>query len=48
MTEAKAPQPSTQVNFDVPAGACDCHNHILGRQDQFPLIPPAGLHFNSR
>ncbi len=25
---AKASQPSTPVNFDVPAGACDCHTHI--------------------
>src|ERR1051325_3811527 len=27
---AKAAQPSTKVNFDVPAGACDCHVHIFG------------------
>ena len=25
---AKASQPATPVNFDVPAGACDCHTHI--------------------
>ena len=25
---AKAAQPSTPVNFDIPAGACDCHTHI--------------------
>jgi predicted TIM-barrel fold metal-dependent hydrolase len=25
---ATASQPTTQVNFDVPAGACDCHTHI--------------------
>src|SRR6202046_1210113 len=25
---AKAAQPSTPVNFDVPAHACDCHTHI--------------------
>ena len=25
---AKASQPTTPVNFDVPAGACDCHTHI--------------------
>jgi predicted TIM-barrel fold metal-dependent hydrolase len=25
---AKAAQPSTPVNFEVPAGACDCHTHI--------------------
>jgi predicted TIM-barrel fold metal-dependent hydrolase len=28
MAFAKASQPSTPVNFDVPAGACDCHTHI--------------------
>ena len=27
---AKAAQPATPVNFDVPAGACDCHTHIHG------------------
>jgi len=27
---AKASQPSTKVNFDVPAGACDCHVHLFG------------------
>jgi predicted TIM-barrel fold metal-dependent hydrolase len=25
---AKAAQPTTPVNFDVPPGACDCHTHI--------------------
>jgi predicted TIM-barrel fold metal-dependent hydrolase len=25
---AKAAQPATPVNFDVPPGACDCHTHI--------------------
>ena len=25
---AKAAQPATPVNFDMPAGACDCHTHI--------------------
>jgi predicted TIM-barrel fold metal-dependent hydrolase len=25
---AKAAQPSTKVNFEVPAHACDCHTHI--------------------
>ena len=24
---AKASQPATPVNFDVPPGACDCHTH---------------------
>lgn len=31
---AKPSQPSTRVNFDVPAGACDCHTHI--HAPQFP------------
>ena len=33
---AKAPQPTTKVNFDVPAGACDCHTHIHGDPAKFP------------
>lgn len=32
-------QSSTPVNFDVPAGACDCHTHIFGDPGQFPLSP---------
>ncbi len=32
---AKAAQPATRVNFDVPAGACDCHTHIHAPQFQF-------------
>lgn len=36
---ATASQPSTRVNFDVPAGACDCHTHIHGDPGQFPLFP---------
>jgi predicted TIM-barrel fold metal-dependent hydrolase len=35
---AKAAQPSTPVNFDVPAGACDCHTHIHGAVDKFPFF----------
>jgi predicted TIM-barrel fold metal-dependent hydrolase len=27
------------VNFDVPAGACDCHTHIFGDVRQFPFSP---------
>jgi predicted TIM-barrel fold metal-dependent hydrolase len=26
---AKASQPTTRVNFTVPAGACDCHTHVF-------------------
>ena len=33
---AKASQPSTAVNFDVPAGACDCHTHIHGDPAKYP------------
>src|SRR5712691_2790603 len=33
---AKASQPATPVNFDVPAGACDCHTHIHGDPAKFP------------
>jgi predicted TIM-barrel fold metal-dependent hydrolase len=33
---AAASQPSTLVNFDVPAGACDCHTHIFGDPRLFP------------
>jgi predicted TIM-barrel fold metal-dependent hydrolase len=35
---AAAPQPSTPVNFDVPAGACDCHTHIHGDPETFPFF----------
>src|SRR5258707_8148366 len=35
---AKASQPATQVNFDVPAGACDCHTHIHGDPEKFPYF----------
>ena len=33
---AKASQPATKINFDVPAGACDCHTHIHGDPAKFP------------
>src|SRR5258707_8574481 len=35
---AAAAQPSTLVNFDVPAGACDCHTHIHGDPEKFPFF----------
>jgi predicted TIM-barrel fold metal-dependent hydrolase len=35
---AKAAQPSTPVNFDVPPGACDCHTHIHGDVEKFPFF----------
>jgi len=33
---AKASQPAAKVNFDMPAGACDCHTHIHGDPQEFP------------
>jgi predicted TIM-barrel fold metal-dependent hydrolase len=36
---ARAPQPVTPVNFDVPPGACDCHTHIFGEPARFPFVP---------
>lgn len=33
---AKASQPGTAVNFEIPAGACDCHTHIHGDPAQYP------------
>src|SRR5213596_2938444 len=35
---AKASQPATPVNFEVPTGACDCHTHIHGDPAQFPFF----------
>jgi predicted TIM-barrel fold metal-dependent hydrolase len=36
---AKASQPATPVDFEVPAGACDCHTHIHGDPEKFPYFP---------
>lgn len=38
VTFAKASQPSTPVDFDVPEGACDCHVHTFDPQ-HFPYSP---------
>ncbi|HTF00674.1 MAG TPA: amidohydrolase family protein [Bradyrhizobium sp.] len=35
---ATAAQPATPVNFDIPAGACDCHTHIHGDPAKFPFF----------
>src|SRR5258708_30698129 len=35
---AKAAQPATAVNFDMPPGACDCHTHIHGESAKFPFF----------
>ncbi|MFI5058283.1 MAG: amidohydrolase family protein [Candidatus Acidiferrales bacterium] len=36
---ASASQPSTPVNFEVPAGACDSHTHIFGDPQRFSFTP---------
>jgi predicted TIM-barrel fold metal-dependent hydrolase len=36
---AKAAQPTTKVNFNVPAGACDSHVHIFGDPQRYPFVP---------
>ncbi len=35
---AAASQPSTPVNFEVPAGACDAHTHLIGSPAHFPFF----------
>src|SRR5947209_8793626 len=35
---ARAAQPATPVNFEVPAHACDCHTHIHGDVEKFPFF----------
>lgn len=35
---ARAAQPATPINFDVPAHACDCHTHIHGDAEKFPFF----------
>jgi predicted TIM-barrel fold metal-dependent hydrolase len=35
---ATAAQPSTPVDFEVPAHACDCHTHIHGDPAKFPFF----------
>ena len=35
---AKPAQPGTKVDFEVPAGACDCHTHIHGDPEKFPFF----------
>jgi predicted TIM-barrel fold metal-dependent hydrolase len=39
---AKAAQPSTPVNFAVPANSCDCHTHVFGDPARFPFHTPRG------
>src|SRR5450432_2657447 len=35
---AKAAQPSAPVNFEIPAGACDCHTHIHADLEKLPFF----------
>src|SRR5262245_35842192 len=35
---AKASQPATPINFDVPENACDCHTHIHADPQQYPFF----------
>src|SRR6516164_8331172 len=35
---AKAAQPATPVDFDMPPHACDCHTHIHGDPARFPFF----------
>jgi predicted TIM-barrel fold metal-dependent hydrolase len=35
---AKAAQTTTKLNFEIPAGACDCHTHIHGDPAKFPFF----------
>ena len=37
-SSAKAAQPATPVNFDIPAGACDSHTHIHPDPAKFPFF----------
>jgi predicted TIM-barrel fold metal-dependent hydrolase len=39
LAAAKASQPATAVNFEVPPLACDCHTHIHGEMREFPMSP---------
>src|SRR5207249_3914075 len=34
---ARASQPRTPVDFDIPANACDCHTHIVGDPRKYPF-----------
>ena len=34
---AKASQPTTPLNFEIPKAACDCHVHVFGDPARFPF-----------
>ena len=44
---AKASQPTTPVNFEMPPGACDCHTHIH-LPEKYPFFDGARLHAGAR
>ena len=29
----------SSLSYKVPAGACDCHVHIIGARDKYPMLP---------
>lgn len=31
-------EPELKPNFDLPAGACDCHVHVIGPQAKYPMV----------
>jgi predicted TIM-barrel fold metal-dependent hydrolase len=39
---AKASQPQTKLNFEIPSGACDSHVHVFGDPARFPFAPARG------
>jgi hypothetical protein len=36
-SRAKAPQPSSTLNFETPVVACDCHTHVFGDPTPGPV-----------
>jgi predicted TIM-barrel fold metal-dependent hydrolase len=35
---AEGPKPKTKVTFEVPRGACDCHVHVIGDPEKYPMF----------